>query len=312
MEQRNRHFTQEALGSVHYVAPEQAKGSYIDARADLYSLGVVMYEMETGRLPFEGDTPVAVALQHINAIPLMPREVKADVPEALEDITMKAMSPSLAKRYVSADEMLEDLEKFRLNPRIAFAYHEEQSKPIAPEDDLESTQKIDIPRDKSKKNRQSAEKSSAHRPNNNKGASVPFFKRNRSDKEKDGAMGRPMAFGLILATVFLIGAIVFAWILINPGGNGAQIVSGIVPTLTGRNYANDIALDESLKDYVFNPPEEEYNDTVPEGDVISPTADSRQSDQKGRYDFPHFKPRIAYVTAPRRVRERIQAGRTST
>lgn len=114
--------TQEALGSVHYISPEQARGSHIDARSDLYSAGVVLYEMITGRLPFEGDTPVSVAIQHINSIPLSPREIDPSIPEALEEITMKAMAPNPNNRYGSADEMLADLEEFRKNPNINFDY----------------------------------------------------------------------------------------------------------------------------------------------------------------------------------------------
>jgi len=114
--------TQETLGSVHYISPEQARGSHIDARSDLYSAGVVLYEMTTGRLPFEGDSPVSVAIQHINSIPLSPRELNAEIPEALEAITMKAMEPKVEKRYVSADAMLADLEEFRKNPNINFDY----------------------------------------------------------------------------------------------------------------------------------------------------------------------------------------------
>lgn len=114
--------TQEALGSVHYISPEQARGSHIDARSDLYSAGVVLYEMITGRLPFEGDTPVSVAIQHINSIPLSPREIDPAIPEALEKITMRAMAPSPDNRYFSADEMLTDLEEFRKNPNINFDY----------------------------------------------------------------------------------------------------------------------------------------------------------------------------------------------
>ncbi len=102
--------TQEALGSVHYISPEQAKGSHIDARSDLYSAGVVLYEMITGRLPFEGDSPVSVAIQHINSIPLNPRELNPELPEALEAITMKAMASKIENRYLSADEMLESLD----------------------------------------------------------------------------------------------------------------------------------------------------------------------------------------------------------
>ncbi len=115
--------TQEALGSVHYISPEQARGSHIDSRSDLYSAGVVLYEMITGRLPFEGDTPVSVAIQHINSIPLSPRELDSSIPEALEVITMKAMAPNPDDRYLSADEMLADLEEFRKNPSINFDYN---------------------------------------------------------------------------------------------------------------------------------------------------------------------------------------------
>ncbi len=114
--------TQEALGSVHYISPEQARGSYIDTRSDLYSAGVVLYEMITGRLPFEGDNPVSVAIQHINSIPLSPRELDASIPEALEAITMKAMAPNVENRYLTADAMLADLEEFRKNPNINFDY----------------------------------------------------------------------------------------------------------------------------------------------------------------------------------------------
>lgn len=114
--------TQEALGSVHYISPEQARGSHIDARSDIYSAGVVLYEMLTGRLPYEGDSPVAVAIQHINSIPLSPRELDDSIPEAMEEITMKAMAPDVEKRYLSAEAMLADLEEFRKNPNISFDY----------------------------------------------------------------------------------------------------------------------------------------------------------------------------------------------
>ena len=110
--------TQEALGSVHYMSPEQAKGDRTDARSDIYSAGVVLYEMLTGRLPFEGDNAVSVAIQHLSSVPLSPREINPDVPEALELICMRAMASDIEKRYASADEMLADLEEFRKNPEV--------------------------------------------------------------------------------------------------------------------------------------------------------------------------------------------------
>ena len=121
--------TQEAIGSVHYISPEQAKGSHVDCRTDIYSAGVVLYEMLTGRLPFESDTPVGVAIQHINAIPVPPRSLNPDVPETLEEITMKAMAPSLSQRYGSADEMLEDLKQFRKNPDMVVVQPDPMDEP---------------------------------------------------------------------------------------------------------------------------------------------------------------------------------------
>ncbi|MDE7220138.1 MAG: protein kinase, partial [Oscillospiraceae bacterium] len=108
----------EAIGSVHYISPEQAKGDYTDNRSDIYSAGVVLYEMLTSRLPFDGADPVSVAIQHFSAVPLSPREIDPEIPEALEQICMKAMAPDRNKRYSTADEMLAELEAFRREPRI--------------------------------------------------------------------------------------------------------------------------------------------------------------------------------------------------
>ncbi|MEA4965691.1 MAG: Stk1 family PASTA domain-containing Ser/Thr kinase [Oscillospiraceae bacterium] len=114
--------TREALGSVHYISPEQAKGGKVDCRSDLYALGVVMYEMMTGKTPFDGDTPVAVAIQHINGTAQLPRELNPDVPLGLEQITMHAMTADLPGRYASASDMLNDLEEFRKNPSMVFHF----------------------------------------------------------------------------------------------------------------------------------------------------------------------------------------------
>ena len=114
--------TKEALGSVHYISPEQAKGGHTDNRSDLYSLSVVMYEMMTGRPPYDGESAVAVAIQHINGGAAMPSTLNPNIPGGLEQIIMKGMSLEIRDRYVSATEMLQDMEEFRKNPAILFDY----------------------------------------------------------------------------------------------------------------------------------------------------------------------------------------------
>ena len=115
--------TREALGSVHYISPEQAKGAQVDARSDLYSLGVVMYEMLTGKPPYDGESPVAIAIQHINATPVPPRQLNASIPLGLQQITLHAMCSDLSARYASATAMIEDLEALRKNPQVVFRFN---------------------------------------------------------------------------------------------------------------------------------------------------------------------------------------------
>lgn len=100
----------EAIGSVHYISPEQARGLPVDGRSDIYSLGIVMYEMLSGKLPFDGDDDRTVALKHLSAVPTPLREIAPSVPEALEKIVMKAMEASLDNRYQTADALAADLE----------------------------------------------------------------------------------------------------------------------------------------------------------------------------------------------------------
>ncbi len=117
-----RTITEKAIGSVHYISPEQAKGQLTDEKADIYSVGVALYEMLTGKLPFDGDNAVAIALMQlqVEAEPL--RSINPDIPIGFEQITLKAMQKNPRDRYQSVSEMLLDLEEFKMNPNIKFDY----------------------------------------------------------------------------------------------------------------------------------------------------------------------------------------------
>jgi len=112
--------TDKAIGSVHYISPEQAKGDVTDAKADIYSVGVTLYEMLSGRLPFEADSIVSVAMKQIQDTPQPLTQLNPDIPAGLADITCRAMAKDPAQRYPSAAQMLADIERFKENPSIRF------------------------------------------------------------------------------------------------------------------------------------------------------------------------------------------------
>ncbi|MCL1904329.1 MAG: Stk1 family PASTA domain-containing Ser/Thr kinase [Oscillospiraceae bacterium] len=114
--------SEKAIGSVHYISPEQARGDITDEKSDIYSVGVMLYEMLTGVKPFDGDDALAIALMHTNKTPKTPSEINSAIPKGLEEITLRAMQKEPAKRYQTAGEMLNDLKEFEKNPSIIFEY----------------------------------------------------------------------------------------------------------------------------------------------------------------------------------------------
>ena len=230
--------TQEALGSVHYISPEQARGDRIDARSDIYSAGVVLYEMLTGRLPFEGDSAVSVAIQHLSSVPLAPREVNPDIPEQLELICMKAMAPDLDKRYPSADAMIADLEAFRKNPGVNLDF---ELSDLRTEEPDEPTQKLRTP-----------VPPQSHRPGRE-----PSYERNRRYEDDRYDDDRPARLsGGKRAALIGVGAVVVVVILfflfraIFASMVPAEADTYVVPTLVG--LTEEQALDQaSVADGTF-------------------------------------------------------------
>ena len=243
--------TQEALGSVHYISPEQARGSHIDARSDLYSAGVVLYEMITGRLPFEGDTPVSVAIQHINSIPLSPREIDPAIPEALEAITMKAMAPDPDNRYLSADDMLADLEEFRKNPNINFDYNVSGFQDD--EDDVDKTQVLPTAASISRVGSRVRE---PERVQNRSRSNPPPRRREREEDEEeyDDGPRRPNwpIIGAVAAILVFVAALLYIMFSTAFSGSlGAQAQNIRVPSVTGQLFSEAQANTELLNGFTL-------------------------------------------------------------
>ncbi len=204
---------EKAIGSVHYISPEQAKGELTDERADLYSIGVMMYEMLTGRLPFEADNAVSVAIMQLQSEAKRPRKINEDIPEGLEEITLKAMQKETDKRYQSAAEMLSDIDEFKKNPSIRFEYQYFSEEP---------TRYVDaIARIKSEEEEAQEEEID----------------------EKEGAPVLPIlaAVAGAIMLVALIFAGIAAYSKIFGGGNAKNTIE--VGNFIGKNYAAELAND---------------------------------------------------------------------
>lgn len=257
----------EAIGSVHYVSPEQAKGSYVDNRTDLYSLGVVMYEMITGRLPFEGDTPVSIALQHINSIALAPSVFAENVPSQLEDITMKAMNPSLSKRYASAGQILADLEAFQNEQQFKLNITKNDNVVIPGEEaDIDATRKLNntgevaaILEEEARQQEELAEKQ--------KQEVLPAEQDDENVKEKRRSPVSPaFVFSIIAILLFCGGAAFFIKSVLNPmGGDKTDKIQA--PSLIGQFYSQVVG-DPNYADVVIVEGEYVYNESVDAGKIV--------------------------------------------
>ena len=263
--------TQAALGSVHYISPEQAKGSFVDARSDIYSVGVVMYEMLTSRLPFEGDSAVSIAIQHISAFPLMPREINPDIPAGLEAITMHAMEPDLANRYASADELLQDLEDFRKNPAMIFNYTASEHSADANPPEEQATRAIPAG---------AIVKAGSHlpKPKRSAGKAVPSKEEYSKNQRKSGKTSTLVAVFTIIVFLIIVG--IMMWPTIS-GWFFPKDISVTIPNFVG-TYYDDVSTDEEYTEqYTFTVDSSEFDDTYAEGMIISqdPKADRKQTIQ---------------------------------
>jgi len=256
---RGNTLTKEALGSVHYISPEQAKGGRVDNRSDIYSLGVVMYEMMTGRPPYDGDSPVSVAIKHINGGAVVPTMLNPNIPGGLEQIIMKAMAHNVDNRYPTATQMLADMEEFRKNPAIVFQY-------ANPAQDAEGEQKLPLmsPKQKTATGGHQKKPAKAHQNDSRRrdaGKSKETSKR-RNHRPQDQKRSRIAIIAIIICSLVAAIAIgIFMSVLLGGGFTPEQKLVQ-VPQFVGQKYA-EIPEYENLviiKD-------ERYNDSVEAGTV---------------------------------------------
>lgn len=235
-----------AIGSVHYISPEQARGEVTDDKADIYSVGVVMYEMLTGQLPFQSDNAVSVAIMQLQQDARMPREIVPTIPLGLEQITMRAMQKNPSSRYGSAAEMLMDINEFKRNPSVKFDYtyfvDREPTKYIRTNNAPNREQRIQNEND-------ATEKSSM----------------NKTTAVMMGAVAGIIVLALIIGAILM-------------GTNNQKVE---VPNFTGFNYYTQIENVKTYTDVFKFDIKMEENSTLEDGTVISQDPISSTKVKKG-------------------------------
>lgn len=242
--------SENAIGSVHYISPEQARGEMTDDKADIYSVGVVMYEMLTGQLPFQSDSAVSVAIMQLQQEPRRPREIVPTLPLGLEQITMRAMQKNPNDRYGSAAEMLMDINEFKRNPAVKFNY----------------TYFVD--REPTKYVRNGTDVSNVGFKSSDS-AEIAESERKKSINKTTAVMMGAIAGVVVL--IAIICAVVFAL-------NNQKVE---VPNFKRLDYLNQIANNEKYKDFEF---EIIYDDNAPaedEGLVIAQDPEESSRVKKG-------------------------------
>ena len=292
---------QEAIGSVHYISPEQAKGSRIDHRADLYSLGVVMYEMLTGRVPFDGDTPIAIVMQHINAQAPLPSELVPGIPRGMDDIVMRAMCPTLSQRYASADDIYNDLERLKNNPNLRFSSAGTDAR--APGGGRAATDEtIALPRMNRQQRVSPAPQSRSfddpqpqdqvYRPNQKpqQARSVPADRgrypededdrrvsSRRKKKKKRSLSDSPAAMAGIAVAVFVLIAAAVAFFMMQ-AGNLFSSSNLQVPNLVGMQYED--AIRQYGSDFIIEEGQRRTDEDAEDGEILDQTPDAQTNAEK--------------------------------
>ena len=251
------------MGSAHYLSPEQAKGTFIDFRTDLYSLGIVLYEMVTAKLPFDGESPVTIALKHIQEEPVAPKTLNDTIPDSLNSFILKAISKDPISRYQTSKEMIADLQKIKDNPMtiIQAPTENDGGRTI-----VMSPIKTDInpkPKKVEKVNLQNKMEEEEEEEEEEEDFDDDYFKKKNKKK------GKGLIIGGVIAVLLLV-IVVFTTIFI--GGNEVKQVK--VPNIIGKSF------DEAKKEIealgLKLEREKTENSDKPDGEILrsDPAADT--------------------------------------
>ena len=279
-----------AIGSVHYISPEQAKGDKTDARTDIYSVGVMLYEMLSGKLPFDGDGAVSIAIMQISdkAKPLS--QVAPNVPQGLCQITEKAMEKEPEKRYQSAREMLEAIEEFKHNPSIRFEY-EYRNMQDNPQKNINRVVNNAKPGAKGSNIRTGgARRAGTSNPGRSKGRRVA------AAAEKKPFSVLPIFFGMAVA--FVIGALILVYLIFT---NSSNLLFSNRDDVTLINFVGQ-TIDEyrasEYNDLLNLQLVEEYNSSYPEGTIIRQNPKADRTVKEGQKITLTVSLGTQYVTVP--------------
>lgn len=241
--------TDKAIGSVHYISPEQARGELTNEKADIYSVGVLLYEMISGRVPFQADSAVSVAIMQLQNSPKRPTAINPNIPRGLEEITLRAMQKNQQDRYASAEEMLVDLDMFINDPTITFSY----SLAMPSEDNISKTQVVRIDKEKN----------------------VPEFEhRNGTKKKKTSVL--PILVGVTVVLVLALSFILYLFLKGDP--NSSATIN--CPNFVGQKYTE---LAEKYAEYQFKfIPTYVNSSDYKEGYVVYQTIDPGKELKRGQ------------------------------
>lgn len=224
------------IGSVHYISPEQARGDMTDERSDIYSVGVMLYEMFTGRKPFDGENPVAIALKHMEEDPVPPRDIMPSIPEALEEIVLHAMERDPARRYQSAAEMIKDIDRFKVDQSVVFGY----------KNNTANTRTVDID------------------PVRNEDAD-DYYDDEEEENENKRSYVVPILMAVTVAVVIIAAVLIAYFVIANFSSSSTHKGNVEIKNFVGRNiveveqeYAGRLQFDKT----------EEYNDEYDEGIIF--------------------------------------------